>query len=334
MSADSKLMDIKRGFRQRGGTAMKNARKKMLLNFKDDSYTSQALRYFAKVTLHNALPVFPALISMSCEAVGGDAEKTTPFGEAIVLVSASADLHDDVIDQSYVKGSKQTVLGKFNAGTAILAGDILLFEGFKQLTNASELIPKVQFKEIMKLVSEAVLEICTAEALEIQLRGKLDLTPSEIHEVIRLKAVVPELAMKIGVILGNGNSKAVKDLGQFGRTYGINSIIIEEFADMLNFDELKNRLKNECPPLPIIYALQNPQIKTNLLPLLNADILNESANEKIVQIVLESCEVQVLQKILVSNATTELKKLPKIVKGKIREELENLLSVPLSYFEI
>ena len=51
---------------------------------------------------------------MSCEAVGGDAEKTTPFGEAIVLISAAADLHDDVIDQSFKKGQKQTVLGKFN----------------------------------------------------------------------------------------------------------------------------------------------------------------------------------------------------------------------------
>ena len=195
---------------------------------------------------------------MSCEAVGGDVEKTTPFGEAIVLISAAADLHDDVIDQSFVKGTKQTVLGKFNAGTAILAGDILLFEGFKRLNEASELIPKTQSKKIMKLVSDAIFEISTAEALETQLRGKLDLTPSELHKVIWLKAVVPELAMKIGAILGNGNSKAVKELGQFGRTYGINSIIIEEFADMLNVEELRNRLKNEYSPLPIIYALQNP----------------------------------------------------------------------------
>src|SRR5665647_1939688 len=125
MSVNSKLMEMKRGFIQKGGPAMKNARKTMLLNFKDGSLTSQALRYFAKVTLHNSLPVFPALISFSCEAVGGSAEKTTPFGEAFVLISSGADLHDDVIDQSVIKGSKQTVLGKFNAATAILAGDIL-----------------------------------------------------------------------------------------------------------------------------------------------------------------------------------------------------------------
>jgi hypothetical protein len=103
---------------------------------------------------------------------------------------------------------------------------------------------------------------------------------------------------------------------------------------MLNVEELKNRTKNEYPPLPIIYALQNPQIKTKLLPLLNADSLDESANEKIVETVLESYEAQNLQKMLVSNATSELIELKKVVKEKTREELKNLLLVPLSYFEV
>lgn len=313
---------------------MKKARKNILVNFKDNSYSSQALRYFSKVTLKNALPVFPALISMSCEAVGGEAEKTVPFGEAVVLISAAADLHDDVIDQSSVKGSKQTVLGKFNTSTAILAGDILLTQGFRQLTEAAELIPREQSKEIIKLVSEAVSEICTAEDLEVQLRSRLDLTPNEFNEVIRRKAVVPELTMKIGAILGGGDPKDVKSLGQFGRIYGVNSIIIEEFADLLDIEELRNRLNNECPPLPVLYALQNPQIKANLLPLLIGDLLNESAHEKIIQTILASTEVHVLQKILVSNAESQLKKLPKVVKGKIREELEDLLLVPLDLFEV
>lgn len=333
MSANSALIGIKRAFKQKGGAAMKNARKNILLNFKDDSYSSQALRYFSKVTLHNALPVFSALISMSCEAVGGDAGKTVPFGEAIVLISAAADLHDDVIDQSFVKGSKQTVLGKFNAGTAILAGDILLVQGFRQLTEAAEIIPKAQGQEIIKLVSEAVFEICTAEALEVQLSHRFDLKPNEYHEVVRLKAVVPELSMKIGAIIGNSDSKDVKALGQFGRIYGVNSIIFEEFADLLNIEELRSRLKNECPPLPIIYALQNNKIKTYLLSLFKADSLNETIHEKIVKTVLDSCELEALQKMLVSNATAGIKQIPKVVNGKIREELQNMLLVPLNYLE-
>jgi geranylgeranyl pyrophosphate synthase len=333
MSVKSKLTEISKNFKQKGSPAVKNIRKNIMKNFTDDSYSSQALRYFAEVTLPNALPVFPALIAMSCEAMGEDIEKTVPFGEAIVLISAAADLHDDVIDQSSVKSQRQTVLGKFNSGTAILTGDILLTEGFRRLTDASESIPKVQSKEIIKLVSEAVIEICTAEALEIKLHRRFDLTPSEYQEIIRLKAVVPELAMKIGAIVGNGNLENVEALGQFGRIYGINSLIIEEFADLLNNEELKNRVKSECVPLPVIYALQNPQIKTNLLPLLEADLSNESIQKKIVDLTLDSQEVDALQKILVANATEGLKKLPSSANRKIREELENLLLVPLNYFE-
>jgi geranylgeranyl pyrophosphate synthase len=334
MSANPTLTTIKKAFKQRGGPAMKNARKTIMQNFKDNSYSSQALRYFSKITLHNALPVFPALIAMSCEAVGGDAEKTIPFGEAIVMISAAADLHDDVIDQSFTKGSKKTVLGKFNAGTSILAGDILLVYGLEKLADAADELSKVQGKKILKMVSESVSEICIAESLEIQLHNQLDVTPAKYLEIISLKAVVNELTMKIGAIIGNGSFEEVKKLGEFGRTYGINSIIIEEFVDLLNIEELKNRIKNECLPLPIIYALQNPHIKTNILSFLSSELLNESDHKKVVEIVINSAEVEVLQKILVSNATTQVKQLPLKVNGKMRKELQNLLLVPLTYLEI
>ena len=85
----------------------------------------------------------------------------------------------------------------------------------------------------MKLVTEAVFEICTAESLENQLHNNKNLTPMKYNEVIRLKAVVPEISMKIGAIIRKGViQKMLKDLGQFGRIYGINSIIVEEFADL------------------------------------------------------------------------------------------------------
>ncbi|TRO43094.1 hypothetical protein E2P42_02560, partial [Candidatus Bathyarchaeota archaeon] len=41
---------------------------------------SSALEYFSKVTLMRGLPVFPALISLSCEAVGGNPNKTPSIG--------------------------------------------------------------------------------------------------------------------------------------------------------------------------------------------------------------------------------------------------------------
>jgi geranylgeranyl pyrophosphate synthase len=291
MSNDSKLRGIKRSFKQKGGTAMKTAKKNIIVNFNDDSYISQALRYFANVTLHSPIPVFPALITMSCEAVEGDTEKVAPFAEAIVFITASADLHDDVIDQSVQKNMKQTVFGRYGLATTILAGDILLAEGFKRLGEAINQNPEA-FGRVMKLVTEAVSEICSAEILEIQLHNRQDFTAEKFMKIIQLKAVVPELTMKIGAIIGGGNSADVERLGQFGRAYGITSIIVEEFADLLDFEELKRRLKNECPPLPIICALENPQIKSTLLPWLDGDSLQNERHQKIIEIVLESNEVK------------------------------------------
>lgn len=332
MSNDSKLRAIKRSFKQKGGPAMNNTKNSIIVNFNDDSYISQALRYFANVTLHSPIPVFPALITMSCEAVEGDTKRVAPFAEAIVFITASADLHDDVLDQSVRKNMKQTVFGKYGLATTILAGDILLAEGFKRLSEAINQNPEA-FGRVMKLVTEAVLEICNAEILEIKLHNQQDFNPAKFNEIIRLKAVVPELTMKIGAIIGGGNSDDVERLGQFGRAYGVTSIIVEEFADLLDFEELKSRLKNECPPLPIIYALENPQIKSMLFPLLNGDSLQNERHQKIIEIVLESNEVKLLQKTLVADTKTVVQQLPTSINGKIREELGDLLLVPLTYFE-
>ena len=80
MSVSLTLTDIRRTIKRNGGPALKLARKR-LLQYDDDSYSSQALRHLSKVTLHNALPVFPALVSMANEAVCGDSEKAISFGQ-------------------------------------------------------------------------------------------------------------------------------------------------------------------------------------------------------------------------------------------------------------
>lgn len=330
MAANVQIAELRKTLKQKGEPAMKNVRRK-LLNLKDDSIPSQALRYFAEVTLKSPLPVFPALISISCEAVGGNSKLTIPFGEAIVMISAAADLHDDVIDHSIIKHGKPTVLGKFGEGTTILSGDILLVKGYEILIDAGEAVSNKQSRLITSLVSNAISEICAAEALEIQFHGKASPTVSEYHEIIRLKAVVPEIALKIGAIIGNGSITDVNELGRFGRCYGINSIIIEEFADLLDIEELRNRIKNECLPLPVVYAFQNQKIKIELQKLLNDDF-TKNRHQKFVDKILESNEVKSLENYVISNAKKQLKQLENIKTQKIREELENLLLVPLTIF--
>jgi geranylgeranyl pyrophosphate synthase len=328
VSSESKQKAIKDYLDQKGGLALENGRKSIIQNYKDSSVPSKALRYFARITLKNTWPVFPALTSIACEAVGGKIEAALPFGEALVLISGAADIHDDVIDQSPIKGRRQTVMGKFGANIAILSGDMLLAKGFKDLMDATDGLPQEQAKEIRRLLFDAIDEICIAEALEINLQRKFDINPKDFLEVLRLKAVVPEIAMKIGAIIAKGAEKDVELLGKYGRVFGINSLIIEEFADLFTLDELSCRFKNECLPLPIIYAFQNSLTKEALLPMLRMEPLNKKYHNKIIRITLDSEKTDLLIKLVIKNAKDELLALGNSYE-KMRGKLQDLMLTPL-----
>ena len=173
---------------------------------------------------------------------------------------------------------------------------------------------------------EAILEICVAEASETKLikrRGLL--SPNKYFLVIRHKAVVPELAMKIGAILGNGSPRNVEFLGQFGRTFGIVSIIAEEFTDILDRNELRNRIENGCPPLPLIYALQATKTKNVLLPMLS-NLSVKEVHSRVIDAVISCSEVQdFIKKNLTLSINRGLLKIRKSAIQKTEGELETLL---------
>jgi geranylgeranyl pyrophosphate synthase len=326
------VAEMKKVFNEKGGEALKKAKSEIDAIYNIDNTLSKALLYFSKTTLSDPLPVFPAFVTISCEAVGGSAEIAVPFGEAIFLIASAADLHDDIIDQSFSKGPKKTVFGKFGTIETILAGDTLLTRGLTLLNEACASIPKEQGEIVNRLAANAIYELCIAESLETQLRTLgLKVKPIDYNRVIKLKAGFPELTLKMGAIVGKGNLESIEALGGFGRTFGEISIVADEFSDLFNPDELTSRLKNECPPLPLIYALQNRKARTALMPLLITDLSNEKTHDKIVNLTLSLPEVKSIAATLQAKAKRELEKIGPIIKRKSREELETILLAPLEF---
>jgi geranylgeranyl pyrophosphate synthase len=334
MTQDTALIEaMQQLVHRKGDLALQMAKKKIRLTCNDSGDLSGALKHFSNVTLRGSLPVFSALIALSCEAVGEKAEKTTRFGAAIVMVTGAADLHDDVIDKSVTKGVKETVFGKFGETVAVLAGDALLVAGLAELQSACRSIPPKQAAKIEDLVKNAVFTISKAETIENKLKRSNKISPGEFLEIIKLKAVVPELMMKIGAVLGGGEEQVVEALGRFGSAYGVLTIILEEFANLLDIEELKNRLRNEVLPLPLLYALECSPEMTALLPLLKADSLDEKVHEQIVELVFSSKSVRNLQEQMRLSVTDELCCLRKL-DVEIKEGLELILSSPLRCLEL
>ncbi len=295
MTPDQKLaIQVKALLWKKGQKALEMAKKSVLQEKIPSESLQAALEYFMASWEDVA---HPALLALACEAVGGSPDSTTHVGVAFVLLAGGADVHDDIIDQSTWKYSKPTVLGKFGKDIAILVGDALLFKGLYALNEACESLPKNQKHEILELTKQAFFRISSAEAKEASLHGKTEPSVAEEYlDMIRTKAAVGEVSMRIGALLGGGSAEEVDALGHFGKTIGILLTIRDEFIDTFEVDELKNRAEKECLPLPILYTLKDSKKAKEIFQLLKQEKMTEKDIEQILDIAIDSKETRRLKR--------------------------------------
>ena len=291
MKDEKKLMQKASAiFQEKGHQAVELARLRILGEQVEHVPLRDALRYFIEGwndVLH------PGLAWLACEAVGGKPETTNKVGSSLVLLAGGADIHDDVIDESVMKGSEQTVFGKFGKDLAILAGDALLLEGVYLLHEACQDLEIAKKKAILDLVKRAFFEISSAEAAEAGMRGKIDVAKQQYLDIIHHKVAAGEAATRIGALMGDGTSEEVETLAEYGRIYGVLMSIRDDFIDVYEQDELSNRVKKEVLPLPIIVTLADESKKPVLLQLLSGKI-TEGMIEEIVDLVTNSVESALL----------------------------------------
>jgi len=272
---------------ERGSKALEAARNEILQEEIECKEAREALTYFMTEYWHDVAR--PALLSLACEAVGGDPNITTPIAIPMILISGAIDIHDDIIDQSKVKGSRPTVLGKFGKDIAIIVGDMLLFKGFTMLYESiGKGISVKKAAVIVDIIRRMFFELADAEALELNFRGRIDVTLEDYLHVVRKKAADVEAHTCISAILGDGSKDEIKALSEYGRLLGMMIILRDDLIDMTDFEEAVHRIKREHLPLPVLYALQNPKIKPTLIPILLKKTITERDAKTILEVTDEA----------------------------------------------
>ncbi len=272
-----------------------------------DDALNAAMKYYVESTFRRVLPIFPALIHLSCAAVGGNPEKTKPLATALMLITASGDIHDDIIDKSKRKLRRKTVFGKYGKEVALLTGDAFLIQGVTLLNSACGDLPSEQGKTIFGLVEKSMLESIKSELLETRLWKKQNVTPQQYFEVLKMKGSVAELQCVVGGIVGCADGKALSEVASYGRTIGVLSSVKDEFMDMNNFPELRHRLAHELPPYPVIYACQNKRLKKQVGSLVSSKEPLKRDLQRLADLVLNSAEIQKLRAELAELGKKELR---------------------------
>ena len=272
-------------FEERGRKALGIARKVMAEETAklDCEEAREALKYF--MNDYWSETTRPALLSVVCEALGGNPDVTTPIAVPLILISGAVDIHDDLIDQSKMKRNHPTLYGKFGKDIALLVGDALLFKGFSLLHEASRELQPEKVHTVFELIRKSFFELGDAEALELALKTRRRIKIEEYMELVKKKAADFEAYMRISVILADGSKEEIEALGRYGRILGMLVILGDDNADTLDSFELMNRIKNEVLPLPLIYALYKPSLRKKIIPILQKKKLTKKDAETILDIV-------------------------------------------------
>jgi len=290
------IEEVQKLMEERGRKPLEMARKAILEEKIESKKVKEALHYFMTEYWHDLAR--PTLMSICCEAVGGDPNATIPFAVPLSLISGALDIQDDIIDQSKTKHGRPTVYGKYGKEIAILTADALLFKGFTLLHEAYTQIPKEKALKIMKTIKDMFYELGDAEALELNLRGRTDITPEEYLHIIRKKAADVEAHTKIAAILGNAQKEAEEILSHYGRILGMIIILRDEIIDTLDLKELSHRLKREHLPFPLIYYANkaksqffNEVMESRILSKNNLlEIINDMEQQKVLKRIEEFME--------------------------------------------
>jgi len=276
--------------------------------------------------------IHPGLMNFAAEAVGGDSGKILDLQVCMLLFSAAVDLHDDIIDNSSEKYGVPTVFGKYGRDTAILLGNGFMIEGFASLQKAMERFSPEVKKEIFKTVKSALFEVGDAHALELSLKGRWDADPEEYLRVLEKKGAIIQAEAKLAALASGADRQQVAALARYGRVLGFLGTLREDFVDTFEMSEMLHRIRDECLPIPVMYALRDEEAKVKIQATLSKRKIDEKDLWETIDVIFQTEGVKRLKKKMsyaIKEATDSISVLREVdaklfLDGLVKSMLEDL----------
>jgi geranylgeranyl pyrophosphate synthase len=234
-------------------------------------------------------PLTPALMSLSCEAVGGRPDKTHDAALAMSLMNLSFYVWDDIIDNAPHKLIKPTLFGKFGEGPALIVGGLAAAKAFTILNEMD--ISKVKRIIVTRQFWNLWAKMAQAETVSLRLQSQRVLSSKEKFWKIKTEASAnPKTCLEIGAVLGNGSGNQIKHLGRCGQFLGVILELWKDFHVSLNLTlELAEKIRAGAFPYALLWASEHSEkIRKELAMLADKNVIEQSHIKQIVEDMLET----------------------------------------------
>jgi geranylgeranyl diphosphate synthase, type II len=207
---------------------------------KREEFTSNLHRAMQHSLFAGGKRIRPILSLASFEAVGGEGERILPFACALEMIHTYSLIHDDLpaIDNDDYRRGKPTCHKVFGEAIAILAGDGLLTEAFRLMTNQPA---KDHSSSDGGLVLDLINEVAQAagvsgmvggQVVDVESEGKaVDLPTVQYIHTHKTGAMILA-SVRVGAKLGGAKGALLKALTRYGESLGLTFQIVDDILNV------------------------------------------------------------------------------------------------------
>ncbi len=197
----------------------------------------------------------PMIVLLAAQALGYTGDKHIGLAAIIEFIHTATLLHDDVVDGSDLRRSRDTANAVWGNAASVLVGDFLYSRAFEMMVDVDKM-------RIMEILSHATNRIAEGEVLQLLNCHDPDTDEQKYLEVIlRRTATLFEAGAQLGALRCDAPEAEEQALASYGLHLGIAFQIIDDALDYSNSAEeigknIGDDLAEGKPTLPLIRAMQ------------------------------------------------------------------------------
>lgn len=186
---------------------------------------------------------------------GGSTRLATIAG-CMEMIHMATLIHDDVIDQTFIRRGKPTANALYGNLATVLSGDYILARALRYLALDGDL-------RIIRRVAQVTMAMIEGEVQEVFMRRQLNLSEQDYLEIIQRKtAEFIAGCCCVGGYLVDADDATLDALEQFGRYLGIAFQIVDDLLDYVGDSETTGKptgvdFREGCVTLPLIHFYAN-----------------------------------------------------------------------------
>jgi len=172
--------------------------------------------------LYARLPAGKRLRARLILTIAGSGPAAIKTAAVVEMIHAASLLHDDVIDDAFVRRGRPSLNALYGNKTSIMFGDVLYSKAFHELVDID--------RRVARVVSAAVVELSLGERRDLLLSQSFN-TDREVylHMIYQKTASLIEAASEAAAILAGKNPDAYRT---YGRNLGIAFQMIDDLLDI------------------------------------------------------------------------------------------------------